>query len=1148
MNGGAALAAARPVARAAVRAVAAGLLVSIALAPHRDADGAPLPGDSVLGRAGDEDPKAFLKRVRSDLAKVDASIDATKELLSKSKDSAILADVLLRLAELYVEKSRLLYYRAVEERGARAGGEAISAPESKYFKELAIELYRRILREFPGFLHRDKVRFYLGHEHQELSQRPEMLREYKALIAEHPDSPLVPETYLLLGNFYFENRDLDEARKHYAEVVARRDTGLTALARYKLGWIAMNHADHKAALAEFEGAARAADEAIASAASGLPAATAQKLRGVRREALVDSVQPFTEVKKPEEAVVYYGALADSRTLYAAILEKLGNRYYVQQNWGPASKVYRTLLTLTHDVERAHGFGRRFVECAQKVLKDPDTAKRPLPFVADDARVLTEIAARYASSWRIPRSDREAARKEFEVYVRDIATRIQLASEKEPDPARKVALAAEAARAYQAHLSYFDDRATRLAMEENHAEALAAAGLHWEAGRAFETVARERKSGEREAIHDALAEYHLANADRDRLGRFRRVQAREAEKQLGEYYAKIHPDGRDVAAVTFNVARAHYEEGDYKTAIALFRDYLRAHPGTKEAYAAANLVLDSLAQLEDLDGLSETAKAFSTDPTLPDPAFRRKAAEIGKQADFRRVGSVLAETDGGEDPAEKLARLAESSAGSELGEKALYTLFITHRDRGEPEKIYDAGTRFLARYARSELAPEVLQSITRLAIDSADFGRAAGYFEAYVKARPGDKEAWSLLERAAAIREKLGQADRAAVDYQRLSQAPGGISPAEAARRSIAAYRAVGDWAKAAEAAKRLIQAGGDGPLARFVVGDALWRAGKMEEAKLELVAAVDSSRAAKALRPEDRDAAAEAAFLLTEETKRALEAIRYASAEDLAAIERRLERVRQLESEAAEVVKLGSPEWAIAALFRVGQAYRGLAEFLRAAPEPPALSAEERAEYRRLLEEKALPIDQKARTTFGACVAKGNELNVLSPWLSACAALGARGEPSRPSPPPPRAGRFRSPSEIVEALRRDPLNAGLLARLATAYLQAGDPYAAELIARRAVEVDESRSESHGLLAIALLRRGEVGEAGVAFAAAAERAPGAAKPWLNLAAHEYAYADPRKAIETLRRAINARTVDPAAVDVHPGARRLMADAPRLLGQR
>ena len=141
----------------------------------------------------------------------------------------------------------------------------------------------------------------------------------------------------------------------------------------------------------------------------------------------------------------------------------------------------------------------------------------------------------------------------------------------------------------------------------------------------------------------------------------------------------------------------------------------------------------------------------------------------------------------------------------------------------------------------------------------------------------------------------------------------------------------------------------------------------------------------------------------------------------------------------------------------LGTSVNALATALRQskAPVPASLtSAEEKGMYAKALDEKALPIDAKAKQAFLACVNKGNELKVSSPWLAACAAAGTRPDPALDiQPPPPRGGRVKPPADLTAGLQKDPLNADLLLRIAQGYLSSGDPYTAELIARRALEAD-----------------------------------------------------------------------------------------------
>ena len=117
----------------------------------------------------------LIEKLRRDIFKVDRSIGETDKLIAKSRNAPYLPDLQFRLAELYVEKSRYVYYLQAETRPEGIKGAMVS-PETKLLKQKAVQLYQRLLREFADFKDGDKVTFYLAHEQRELGQFEEMLK------------------------------------------------------------------------------------------------------------------------------------------------------------------------------------------------------------------------------------------------------------------------------------------------------------------------------------------------------------------------------------------------------------------------------------------------------------------------------------------------------------------------------------------------------------------------------------------------------------------------------------------------------------------------------------------------------------------------------------------------------------------------------------------------------------------------------------------------------------------------------------------------------------------------------------------------------------------------------------------------------------
>ncbi len=113
------------------------------------------------------DKRERIANLSANINKVDHSIEVTKELIKRSPDSPHLPDLYLRLAELYVERSRYVYARIMEQQpdsGAVLSGE--KALEVQISKRLAIETYDRILKEYPEYASNDEVRFFRAHEYR----------------------------------------------------------------------------------------------------------------------------------------------------------------------------------------------------------------------------------------------------------------------------------------------------------------------------------------------------------------------------------------------------------------------------------------------------------------------------------------------------------------------------------------------------------------------------------------------------------------------------------------------------------------------------------------------------------------------------------------------------------------------------------------------------------------------------------------------------------------------------------------------------------------------------------------------------------------------------------------------------------------------
>ena len=132
----------------------------------------------------------YLAKLADDNRKVDLAIQSTKTLIDQSKGRPYLAELHLRLAELYIQKSRIVYF--LRKKQVSDDLDALKQLESKQLKLRAIEIYQFILDDFPRFKYRDKALFFMAHEYRELGMLDDMIKNYRAIIKQHKDSRYVP--------------------------------------------------------------------------------------------------------------------------------------------------------------------------------------------------------------------------------------------------------------------------------------------------------------------------------------------------------------------------------------------------------------------------------------------------------------------------------------------------------------------------------------------------------------------------------------------------------------------------------------------------------------------------------------------------------------------------------------------------------------------------------------------------------------------------------------------------------------------------------------------------------------------------------------------------------------------------------------------
>lgn len=1087
--------------------------------------GVPVPARGVEK----SDNERLLRQLDLDLKSVEEAIEGTRTLIEKSMHRPYLPDLNMRLAELYVAKSRILYHRKrLEDPSA---SKTVVALEANLLKSKAIDLYDKILEEFPQYGRPDKVLFFMAHEYREMGVFDKMLDAYTKIVERYPSSPYRFEAHLMIGDHHFDAMNLDKAEASYRTILEAPESHVHGMARYKMAWCHINRNRYPEAVELLE--SLVADPRYDEQKTEIDA---YKKINLRREALMDLAYCYTEVRKPEEALDYFARLADSKALYLAVLDKLGQRYFLKEDWTAAGRVYAKILSLCRDTTRTPEYAEKLFACAQK--------SRGLDKPEENVRLLVRTLADIEHDWRIPDEAKEKWRKDLELYARDMATRLHVEAREKHDPI----LAGQAADAYKHYLNFFREGAFWRDLLHNRAEALFLARRYFEAAQAYEKLATTAQPDEagfrRDCLYGAIVSYQKALKEEQGLDDLQKLEARQALRQTGAVYLDSYAAGEEAPEVAFNVAWVAYEQGDYGTALAGFKDFIRQYPQSKEAKAAGHLILDIHKSLDDIEGLVADARLLLSDREIADPEFRKEVEEILVASERRQLEELTVRVkDGVEGSENALAALGMQALDTGLRETALYNVFVVSKQARQISKTLETGRKLLEAFPQSEHRGDVASTLAHFCFEAADFAGAAAWSEKAARAVKADEQAEHWL-RAAKLHGWMGERQASVCSYRKALPLLGAEKRLEAEKGLLDQLEEAGDWPAAAELCVSLMAEEPGRLLWTVRYGNALLRQGKATEAygAFEKALALWTQKAGSPSggSAEDKAAAAEARFRLAERDLETFRSISLkAGAPDSSVVQEKISSLQALEASSLEVARISNPRWTIASLHLAAQANEDLVSFLLATPIPADLTLPQKQQYVQLLQEKVQPYRDKARQYRQAAVEKAYDLGIFCPEVLACRNCL---DPHKPLPGiarrealsrDPKAGETQPAAALLERLYADPGDASLLLSLAFAHAAEGKPGLASLVLLRLLEKNPREGRAENLLGLLHLLQGKDAEAYACFRKALEFDPGLAEAKANLVVLYSAYGNDRMAKAALDELETRRAL--ATIDlrvVHP----------------
>ncbi|NLD37280.1 MAG: tetratricopeptide repeat protein [Desulfatiglans sp.] len=923
----------------------------------------------------EEEQKQFLIKLNQDNRKIDLAIENTKLLIDRSRSKPYVPELYMRMAELYIEKAKVVYFIQKEKTG-REKASSLNKFEYEVFKTRAVEIYQRILDHYPDYSDRDKVYFFMAHEQRELNNIDEMVNCYKTLIKNHPKSNYIPEAYLLLGDYYFAQQELELSTDHYKKVLDYPKSPAIAIARYKLAWCFINVVDYENAIKLFEEAVRDIE-----ANKELDVDTYRHV-DVRLESLIDMAYCYPEYYKkstPEEALDYFKRYSWSRQSYTIVMEKLANRYFAKRNWEMAATLYRELCDIRQDPAKLLEYCNSIFECVQ-AIGTYDSADR-------DVDIIVNALKRQKYSINVEESQKKKDIEKYETYARNIVTHLH-------DRARKTKSKESfkiAGAAYCSYLEFFDRSPVSADMQKNYAEALFSAEEYLEAGKTYEKIFKTvslNPQDKQDKLYSAIISYYNALKEKEKLNNYEITYARQGMRATGKLYASSYPQSPVISDVLFNVAWVAYDSGMNDKAVEELTAFIEKYPEGESAKAAVHLVLDIYNMDENYEGLYEYGEKILGNARIADTQFKQEIESIVNNADSKIVSSMtLAAVDNWDQGKQKLMNIADDKTSSGMGEQALNALVVSAVEKNDYETLFTAGESLVSKYPEAIRSKETMNRMIDISYKIGQFRLLVEYMESFLKIEPGHKSAADFLNQAAKIRESFGQYDLANRHYQALLNHPLYSKKDQEeivftiTRNALKTqnYEEVLSILK-----NRYASLGTTGKIhADAIMAWIYYQKNENENAKRYHLNALKSYE--KGLGKKDpamNDAVARIVFSEVNKLEARYYALKLVENIDNAIVKQKTDLLADLEKKYEQVIGYQSPEWALKACYQTALLNFEFASFLKNAP-LPELTEEEKQAYMAAINEKASGYTKKGNEYMGTCADLSRKWEICDPGMVA---------------------------------------------------------------------------------------------------------------------------------------------------------------------
>ncbi len=942
------------------------------------------------------------------------------------------AEALYKLAELYWEESKAVY---LDKMGAyQAAVTACHADRSTCprvpHRPPTIDLtqaqatYRQLVNDYPTFRKIDTVIYLYAFSLRDQGKLGESVKYFQIILDRFPKSRYVADAWMAIAEYrFYEQQSYPTALEAYEKVLQHPKSALYDLALFKTAWCYWKLGDTTKSALRFKDVLD-----LAKKKAGRTEAEQKRAEELQGEALEYLVELFTEddTKTARDAFEFLAQIG-GKQYSRKVLKQLADTVFDQTRYERAIEAYRLLIELDPNAGDAPDYAGKIVEGYQ-LMGDAKSAVAEMRTLAGD----------YGphSAWAAANKDRPNtvahARTMAEALIRTLAKTLH-GEAQQNEKATKVVdrdRYARAAEAYQFYLANFPDAPDAAELRYLRADILYfKLGKYEDAGREYLAVGKTQPVGKyhKDALLQAMSAFEKVR--KPAVAGKREIT--DSDRLFGEaadLYATLFPNDKEIVTVIYKNGQFFFDYGDYDEAVKRFGLIIERYPDDPNAGAAGDKILEALNKAKNYENIESWARRLKKTKAFGSKVEQDRLDKLIVGA-VMKSGEKYAQSGDYEKAAAFFLRVPREYPANGYAPKALNNAAAVFEKAKKEDQAVAAYKELADKYPSASEAPEALFTAARIEENVAYYDKAAGLYEQLAQKYPQDPHAADALRSAGVLRQSLGQHDRAIKHYgeyaRRYKDRP---DAKDVAFQAAVVREDQKDWRGAAASFAAF---------SKTYPGDAKTVEALAREADAHLkagndVAAREAAGKALALAKHGRGGdestyyAAQARYIQGELAFIEYERIKIAGKPKQLArvLEEKAKRLEEAKAIYLDVVGYHSPEWATAALLRIGQGYEAYAKAMRNAPVPRDLKEDEKQMYRDELEKVIVVIEDKAIDAYKSGYARALQLGVYNKHTQAIRqALSRLAENEYPKEAElrlsTRPGEPRVTLDRIEEIRRD---------------------------------------------------------------------------------------------------------------------------------